>query len=155
MNINNPKNELYQDFVQLVDHVSTAIVKESIVPISGQMTTASKAMQQSSDHIQEMNKSISNITQDISGIQNKIQGISLIISDKIDKELKANIEQKHHLIEKKFSELNQNNQQLQTRINELQARQDLFFYISIGLVTFFSIIMIYLILSIYKGMQII
>jgi len=119
------------------------------------MTTASKAMQQSSDHIQEMNQSISNINQDISGIKNKIQGISLIISDKIDKELKTNIEQKHHLIENKFSELNQNNQQLKTRINELQARQDLFFYIIMGLVTFFSIIMIYLISSINKGMQII
>lgn len=39
MHINNPKNELYQDFVQLVDNISTAIVKENIVPIAGKIIT--------------------------------------------------------------------------------------------------------------------
>ncbi|WHR58210.1 hypothetical protein [Acinetobacter haemolyticus] len=152
MHINNPKNELYQDFVQLVDNISTAIVKENIVPIAGKIITVTQKMQESSDHIQQMNKTISDISKKTFVIEKNIDNLSQHLSTKIENDIKKNLDKNINMTETKFSELNKNNLQLQTRINELQTKQNLFLFIIMGLITFFSIIMIYLISSIHKGM---
>lgn len=51
MSINNPQNELYNDFVKLVEDVSSTVVRESIVPISGHLVTASDALEKTSNEI--------------------------------------------------------------------------------------------------------
>lgn len=144
MNINNPKNELYQDFVQLVDNVSTAIVKESIVPIAGQMTTASESMEQSANQIQEMSKTILEIHKNTSMIQTEINTVSLILSNKIDKELKVIMGVKFSLMETKFNELHQKNINLESQITKSQEKQALFFYSTIGIIALCGFIVIYM-----------
>ncbi|HBN5964890.1 TPA: hypothetical protein L3H12_001593 [Acinetobacter baumannii] len=51
MSINNSQNELYNDFVKLVEDVSSSVVKQTIVPISGQLVTASNALEKTSNEI--------------------------------------------------------------------------------------------------------
>lgn len=126
MNINNPKNELYQDFVQLVNNLSSGVIKETIVPISNQMETTSQIMRKASNDIGEI---INIINQNGSNIESKVN----ILDKKI-----------HQEIEETNYELNRNNQQLEEKIRKLQERQDLFLYSIIGIITFFGLVIIYL-----------
>lgn len=44
MSVDHPKNELYDDFVQMVDKVSSAVIKETSQPIAEQIRIATAAM---------------------------------------------------------------------------------------------------------------
>ena len=80
MNINKPKNELYQDFVQLVNNLFSGVIKETIVPISNQMETTSQIMRKASNDIGEI---INIINQNGSNIESKVN----ILDKKIHQEI--------------------------------------------------------------------
>ena len=68
----------------------------------------------------------------------------LILSNKIDKELKVIMGVKFSLMETKFNELHQKNINLESQITKSQEKQALFFYSTIGIIALCGFIVIYM-----------
>ncbi len=179
MNIDNPKNELYNDFVQLVDRVSSSIVKESIVPISGQMQTASQAMQKISNEIdskatnaikqgvsptlkqleltsgimKQASDNISNLQSNILSAGSKTDNALNILSSKIDNDVKERLVKNSILYLNNHNELKNDIKNLSEKINSFEYKQQRLIYYFIGLTTFFGLSVLGLLLFLIFGMK--
>ena len=58
MNIDNSKNELYGDFVQLVDKVSSTVIKTTVSPLSEQIKVVTDEMQTTSQGLRQTSAQI-------------------------------------------------------------------------------------------------
>ncbi|MFZ3191825.1 MAG: hypothetical protein WA154_01295 [Moraxellaceae bacterium] len=68
MEVDSPKKALYNDFVQLVDKVSTSIVSQPIAPVSTQMKKASEVMQNAANNVDQISESIRKINSKVDSI---------------------------------------------------------------------------------------
>lgn len=147
MNVDDPRNELYRDFVQLVDKVSSAIIKESIVPISGQMTDASRVMRKAVSDVESLSESISNngVKTDLlrqrlernNNITSNIYSVVNTLPEQINKDVKDFLHRQIYMLQKE-------NKNLEYIIIEIAERQRIFFKWVLGLILLVILLVILL-----------
>lgn len=139
MNVNNPKNELYQDFVELVDNISSRIIKETIVPISGEMKMTSQVMQNA---IHQNSRDIESCIQSNNNNSKKAFN-ELDILKKDNKQLREQIQKLQEVQEEKIQIFQQKQEE---QIYKFQEKQELLIYSIIGVTAFFGLVIIFLII---------
>lgn len=118
MSIDNSKNELYGDFVQLVDKVSSTVIKTTVSPLSEQikivtdeMQTTSQALKQTSSQIGQV--AANTIREEVLPISERMDSASQVVkkaSDDIGK------------IENSLNKINNNTNSLGTQIGEVRKQ---------------------------------
>lgn len=179
MSVDNPKNELYDDFVKMVDKVSSAVIKETSQPIAEQIRIATAAMQKTSQVLQKTSTEFENKSGSIEGLikvtshttaQQVESGVTQLKNDnstlkthvtqvtdailkRIDNDLKVSLSQNFASISKDFEGLKEQNKTLQHQLTMFQQKQEKLLYWILGVSGFFSLSIITLSVFVLRGMK--
>ncbi|WP_333663928.1 hypothetical protein [Acinetobacter sp.] len=118
MNIDNSKNELYGDFVQLVDKVSSTVIKTTVSPLSEQIKVVTDEMQTTAQVLKQTSSQIglvaaNTIKEQVLPISERMESASQIVkkaSDDIGK------------IENFLNKINNNTNSLGTQVGEVKKQ---------------------------------
>ena len=118
MNIDNSKNELYGDFVQLVDKVSSTVIKTTVSPLSEQIKVVTDEMQTTAQVLKQTSNQIgqvaaNTINEQVLPISERMESASQIVkkaSDDIGK------------IENFLNKINNNTNSLGAQVGEVKKQ---------------------------------
>ncbi|MCO8048192.1 hypothetical protein [Acinetobacter towneri] len=118
MSIDNSKNELYGDFVQLVDKVSSTVIKTTVTPLSEQIKIVTDEMQTTSQILKQTSGQIGQIA------ANTIKEEVLPISEQMESALQIVKKASDNIgkIENFLYRINNNTDSLETQIGEVKKQ---------------------------------
>lgn len=179
MSIDHPKNELYDDFVLMVDKVSSAVIKETTKPIADQIRVVTEAMDKTSQVLRKSSSEIDKISEGFEGnlkvtaaatgqkineavtqlkhenaqLKTHVSHVGDGIHQRIENDIKPMLDQNFSLIGKKVEALREQNKLLQIYVQRFQKKQEKILYWILGLGGFFGVSILAIVVFMLHGMK--